>query len=50
MVRRHRVDLGSPSILALTDLLVATLEDSAQRVLRIAVGLATRAGGAADDH
>ena len=32
MVRRHRVDLGPLSIVALTDQLVAALEDSAQRV------------------
>ena len=32
MVRRHRVDLGPLSIVALTDQLVAALEDSAHRV------------------
>ena len=32
MVRRHRVDLGPLSIVALTDQLVAALEDSADRV------------------
>ena len=32
MVRRYRVDLGPLSIVALTDQLVAALEDSAQRV------------------
>ncbi|MFC7694337.1 segregation and condensation protein A [Paeniroseomonas aquatica] len=32
MVRRHRVDLGPLSIVALTDQLVAALEDSAPRV------------------
>ncbi|MDN3563025.1 hypothetical protein ACFQY5_38460 [Paeniroseomonas aquatica] len=32
MIRRHRVDLGPLSIVALTDQLVAALEDSAHRV------------------